>query len=75
MGVFVGRFGTIDGLEVFRITGTKTDCETIVQEAIDLGVDFASEPIINNVHNGQYTVKLEIKVPVGVSSNGECDSS
>lgn len=72
----VGRFAPSEGVEVFRVCGDRKELETIVKEVIDAGGTFLHEPIISHVHRGQFTVKLELKVPVGVgSSHGESNTT
>jgi hypothetical protein len=56
-------------VQTFRICGEKEDIYKVLKEARDMGHEFADTPIIKYVHHGQWTVLLNIKVPVEVGCN------
>jgi hypothetical protein len=64
--VMIGNFGLKDGLQVYRVCGLKEDIEKLVQEAIEMDAEFSELPYIEHIHNGQWSVLLKIKIPVGV---------
>jgi hypothetical protein len=67
--VMVGNFGVKDGVQTFRICGTKEDLYKLIDECREMDAHFDSTPIINHVHRGQWTMLLKIKLPVGKDYN------
>ncbi len=62
--VMIGDFGNREGVQTYRICGTKEDLYEIINTCRKLDAKFDDTPIINHVHNGQWTMRLKIKIPV-----------
>lgn len=68
MGVIVGNFGIKNGVQTYRVNGTKDDLHLIIDEIRKEGAKFDDTPHLEYVRNNQWSMLLKIKVPVGVSS-------
>jgi hypothetical protein len=64
--VMVGNFGIKNGVQTYRICGVKEDLFKIIEECREMGYKFNDTPAINHVHRGQWTLLLNLKVPVEV---------
>jgi hypothetical protein len=67
--LMIGDFGSQDGIQVYRICGSKEDIYRVLDEARDMGHKFWDTPVINHVHNSQWTVLLKLKIPIGVGAS------
>lgn len=64
MGAMIGNFGVHEGIATFRICGEKEALYKIIEECRASNEKFEDTPIINKVHNGQWTMLLKLKVYV-----------
>jgi hypothetical protein len=69
MGAIVGDFGVKNGVQTLRICGTKQELLELLVEASKNGYRFHDTPNLLHVHRGQWTVLLQVKIPVGVGKN------
>jgi hypothetical protein len=69
MGVMVGDFGNKNGVQTFRVCGTKEDLYKIITECREMGHKFYETPVMNLVYRGQWTMVLKLKVPVEVGQH------
>jgi hypothetical protein len=70
--VMIFDFGEKDGVQTYRVTGIKEDLVNMLKEVINAGGEFKSGvPKIERVHNGNYTLLLELKLEtVGAGAHG-----
>lgn len=66
MAVFIGDFGSKEGVQTFRICGTKKEIVDLLEEIVADGYKFFDTPNLLHVHRGQWTLLLQLKIPVGV---------
>lgn len=64
--VMIGNFGNKNGVQTYRICGSKDDLNKIVDECREMGHRFHDTPNIIHVYRGQYSMLLQLKIPVGV---------
>ena len=66
-------FGKKNGVQTYRVTGIKEDLLNMLKEVINAGGEFKSGvPKIERVHNGNYTLLLELKLEsVGAGAHGK----
>ena len=71
--VMIFDFGKKDGVQTYRVTGIKEDLLNMLKEVINAGGEFKSGvPKIERVHNGNYTLLLELKLEsVGAGAHGK----
>jgi len=71
--VMIFDFGKKEGVQTYRVTGTKEDLMKMLKEVINEGGEFKNGvPKIDRVHNGNYTLLLELKLqPVGAGAHGK----
>ena len=71
--VMIFDFGKTDGVQTYRVTGMKEDLLKLLKEVINEGGEFANGvPKIECVHNGNYTLLLELKLEVvGAGAHGK----
>lgn len=62
--LMIGNFGIKNGVQTYRICGSKDDLYKIIEECRIMEASFDDTPIINHVHRGQWTMLLKIKVYV-----------
>jgi hypothetical protein len=62
----IADFGIKNGVQTFRICGTKASLQRLINYCKENDYDFKDEPKITHVHKGQWTILLKIKIPVGV---------
>jgi hypothetical protein len=65
----VGDFGVLKNVRTLRICGTKNEILELLEEAKENGYKFHDTPNLLHVHRGQWTVLLQLKIPVGVGKN------
>ena len=71
--VMIFDFGRKDGVQTYRVTGMKDDLMNMLKEVLNAGGEFKSGvPKIEHVHNGNYTLLLELKLEsVGAGAHGK----
>ena len=71
--VMIFDFGKKDGVQTYRVTGIKEDLMNMLKEVLNAGGEFKSGvPKIEHVHNGNYTLLLELKLEsVGAGAHGK----
>ena len=71
--VMIFDFGRKDDVQTYRVTGMKDDLMNMLKEVLNAGGEFKSGvPKIERVHNGNYTLLLELKLePVGAGAHGK----
>ena len=70
--VMIFDFGRKDDVQTYRVTGMKDDLMNMLKEVLNAGGEFKSGvPKIEHVHNGNYTLLLELKLEtVGAGAHG-----
>jgi hypothetical protein len=71
--VMIFDFGRKDDVQTYRVTGMKDDLMNMLKEVLNAGGEFKSGvPKIEHVHNGNYTLLLELKLEsVGAGAHGK----
>lgn len=64
--IFVVNYGNVDGVQRFRVHGTMPELIEVVKKTTLMGHIFLNKPIIEHVRKNQYTVWLELSVPLKV---------
>lgn len=62
--IFVVNFGNVDGVQRFRVHGTMLELTEVIKETILMGHVFVTHPSIEHVRKNEYTVWLELSVPL-----------
>lgn len=62
--VFVVNFGNVNGVQRFRVHGTMPELIEIIKETTLMGHVFVTKPIIEHVRKNQFTVWIELVVPL-----------
>lgn len=71
MGAIIGDFGkNEEGLNLFRINGTKEEISKAVQDFKDLGCEIWDEIELEKAHK-HWSILIRIKVPEGENQDGE----
>lgn len=63
--VYVFDFGVENGVQTFRINGSKSDLEKIVETCIDENAKFGDTPILNHVYKSDYSLLLKLRLVSG----------
>ena len=69
--IFVGDFGEINGVRTYRVNGEKADLIRVINEIRELDALFVHEPVLEEIRFGQWTMLLQIKLPVEVGANDQ----
>jgi hypothetical protein len=67
--LMIGNFGNINGVQTFRVCGSKDDLYKVIDECRTMGHKFHDTPNLTHVRQGQWTMLLQLKVPVEVGAS------
>lgn len=67
--LMIGNFGSKNGVQIFRVNGSFDDLMKILIECKEMDAIFVEVPKVEPLRQGQWTVLLKIKLPVGVKHN------
>jgi hypothetical protein len=67
--LMIGNFGVENGVQTFRINGTKEDLYKIIDECREMDAHFQDTPNLLPLRQGQWTMLLKIRLPVGAIKN------
>ena len=75
-GVFMGfvmiaNFGIENGVHTWRINGNKQDLEKLLIALKEENANFFHDPIIENIRNREYSVLLELLIPLEVAGHAK----
>lgn len=72
MGAFIGDFGrNAEGLNLFRINGTKLEIEKAIQDFKDVGCELWDEPYELEKSHKHWSVLVRFKIPEVAQKNEE----
>jgi len=69
--VQIANFGKKDGLHMYRVNGDKKDLEKLLKALEEEEATFLNDPIIENVRNTEYSVLLELLIPLEVAGHAK----
>lgn len=67
--LMIGNFGVKNGVQTFRVNGSKEDLYKIIDECKQMDAIFDDTPNLLPLRHGQWTMLLKIRLPVGAIKN------
>jgi len=67
--LMIGNFGVKNGVQTYRINGDKEDLYKIIEECREMEARFQETPNMIPVRHGQWTMLLQLKIPVKVGES------
>lgn len=67
--LMIGNFGVKDGVQTFRVNGSKEELYKIIEECREMEAKFHDTPNLEPIRHGLWTMLLQIKIPVSVGQN------
>lgn len=62
--VFVVNYGNVGGVHRFRVHGTMKELLEVIEGTLLVGHTFVTKPIIEHVRKNEYTMWVELDVPI-----------